>query len=290
MRTFEEHHPVAVAVYFLCVSGVVMLSLDPALLALSLTGAAALYLSRCGLRGARSHLYALALFLVMALVNPLVSHNGVTVLFVVSDSPITLEALLYGCASAGMLVAVLYWFRSFSQIMTSDRLLCLFGALSPRLALIFSMALRYVPLFGQQLRKTRQAQTALGLYREDSLLSRLRGELRVASVMITWALENGVITADSMTARGYGIGKRTQFALYRFTWRDGLLTALSLLLTAGTLLGISTRAFTYYPAVTAAPLDARSLGGIAAYALLTLLPLIINGKEALRWRCLQSKI
>lgn len=289
MRTYQEHNPIAVAVHLLCVSGAAMFCMDPVILGISLGGALALHLLLHGLSGGRSHLYTLVLFLVMALANPLVSHRGQTVLFVLNDNPVTLEAALYGVAAAGMIVAVMYWFRAFTCIMTSDRLLYLFGALSPRLALILSMALRYVPLFGQQLRRTQQAQRALGLYRADSFTDTLRGHTKVFSVMVTWALENGVITADSMTARGYGSGRRTHFALFRFTGRDALLTLLSLLLTAAALAASALRDFTYYPAVHGNPVTPAIAAGYAAYALLALLPVIINGKEALRWHCLQSK-
>lgn len=290
MRSFAEHNPIAVAAYFLCVSGVAMLSMDPILLVISLLGALTLHFMRSGWRGGRGHLAALALFCVTALVNPLVSHHGVTVLFVLNHNPVTLEAVLYGLAAAAMLLAVLYWFRSFTEMMPSDRLLYLFGALSPRLALILSMALRYVPLFLGQLRRTQQAQTALGLYREESLPDRLRGGLRVFSVMVTWALENGVITADSMTARGYGAGKRTRFAIFRFTWRDGLLMAVSLLLAGAAIAAAAARDFAFYPAIAAAPVTAFTALGYAAYGLLAFLPAMIDGKEAIRWRFLRSGI
>lgn len=290
MRRFADYNPIAAATYFLCVSGVAMFSMDPVILALSLTGALALFLMRSGFSGGRGHLGSLALFLAMALINPLVSHGGTTVLFVLNHNPVTLEALLYGIAAAGMVTAVLYWFRSFSQIMTSDRLLYLFGAFSPRLALILSMALRYVPLFTRQLRRTQQAQKALGLYREDNVIDSLRGGLQVFSIMVTWALENGVITADSMAARGYGAGRRSRFAIFRFTWRDAVLTALSLLLAAASLWAAAARAFTFYPALAAAPLSLPVTLGYGAYALLALLPVIIDGMEALRWHCLRSGI
>ncbi len=290
MRTFEEHNPLAVAAYFLCAGGVAMFCLDPVVIGITLAGAVALFLRRNGLRGGRTHLFAAALFLVMALVNPLVSHAGVTVLFVLNHNPVTLEATLYGVAAAGMVSAVLYLFRSFSQIMTSDRLLYLTGALSPRLSLILSMALRYVPLFTQQLHRTRQAQQAMGLYREDDFIARGRGRLQVFSAMMTWALENGVTTADSMAARGYGTGKRTHFARFRFTWRDALLTAASLLLAAATLAAASARGFAFYPALAAAPVTPGILAGYIACGMLNLLPLMIDGKEALRWHCLKSGI
>ncbi len=290
MRRFADHNPVAVSAYFLCVTGVCMFTMEPILLCLSLAGAAATLIATGEGRKWKAHLYTLLLFAGMALVNPLVSHNGVTVLFVMNHNPVTLEALIYGVAAGGMIVTVMTWFRSFTAVMTSDRLLYIFGSLSPKLALMLSMALRYVPLFGSQARRIRQSQTALGLYKEDNLPDRLRGGLRVFSVMVTWTLENGIITADSMTARGYGTGRRTRFSLFCWTRGDVALLLVSLLLTVLTLWGMAARTFTYYPAVTATPATLRVVCGFAAYGLLTSVPAILTGKEELKWRFLRSKI
>lgn len=290
MRKFADHNPVAVAAYFLCAAGVTMFTMEPVILAISLVGAVASLGVTGLLRQWKTHLYTLALFLGMALINPLISHNGVTVLFVINHNPVTLEALVYGVAAGGMIVTVMTWFRAFTAVMTSDKLLYIFGSLSPKLALMLSMALRYVPLFGRQIRAVSQSQKALGLYKEDNIVDRMRGGLRIFSVMVTWTLENGIITADSMTARGYGIGRRTRFSIFRWTREDVLLLISSLLLTACTLWGLMDRSFTYYPAITAAPVTTRPLAGFITYGLLTWLPAIITGKEALKWRILRSKI
>ena len=290
MRRFADHNPVAVTVYFLAVSGVCMFSMDPIILGLSLMGA----LVCQGLVGEggqwRIHLYTLLLFAGMALINPLISHNGVTVLFVMNHNPITLEALVYGVAAGGMIVAVLYWFRAFTAAMTSDKLLYVFGSLSPKLALMLSMALRYVPLFTRQAGRVSQSQKALGLYKEDNLIDRMKGGMRVFSVMVTWTLENGIITADSMSGRGYGTGRRTRFSIFRWRANDVVLLVLSLLLAALTLLALADRTVAYYPAIRISPVNARNLAGFITYGLLTLLPAIITGKEALKWHCLRSKI
>lgn len=290
MRRFADHNPAAVAVYFLCAAGVAMFTMEPVILILSCIGAIVSLGVTGLLRQWRIHLYTLALFAGMALINPFISHNGVTVLFVMNHNPITLEALVYGIAAGGMIVTVMTWFRAFTAVMTSDKLLYIFGSLSPKIALMLSMALRYVPLFTAQVHKVSQSQKALGLYKEDNLIDRLRGGMRVFSVMVAWTLENGIITADSMTARGYGTGRRTRFSIFRWTRDDVLLLIASLLLTALTLWGIAERTFTYYPAITATPVTARTLAGFISYGLLTLLPAIITGKEALKWHCLRSKI
>ncbi len=290
MRTIEKLNPVAVTVYFLLVSGIVMFCMDPVIIGISLLGAIAFYLLQNGLAGGKRHMYMLFLFLVMALINPLVSHRGVTVLLVMNNNPVTLEALYYGMAAAGMIVVVMYWFMLFSQIMTSDKLLYVFGGISPKLALLLSMTLRYVPLLGKQARKVTQAQKALGLYKEDNIVDSFRGGMRVFSVMVTWTLENGIITADSMTARGYGIGKRSRFSLFRWSKADAafLITCAALFVCA--VYGVSAREFVFYPSVTATPLTSRIAIGYAAYALLALLPSIIKGKETIKWRLLISRM
>ncbi|HOP11590.1 MAG TPA: energy-coupling factor transporter transmembrane component T [Oscillospiraceae bacterium] len=291
MKNFADYNPIAVFIYFLAAAGMAMFTTDPVILAFSLVGSVLFFIARNGRKGLRSHLFFFVLFLLMALINPLFYHNGVTVLFVMNDNPVTLEALLYGIASSAMIVSVLYWFRSFSQIMTGDKLLYLFGSASPKLSLILSMTLRYIPLFGKQAKKVDQAQKALGLYKEDNIIDRMRGGTRVFSVMVTWALENGIITADSMTARGYGIGRRTFFSLYRFRKSDLTLTLISLGLLAATAVGIGFGVvdFTYYPEIAMAPVTAVSAAAYAAYGLLAFMPAIMEAEESIKWKYLLSK-
>lgn len=283
MQGFTERNPIAVAVFFLAAAGVAMFSMDPVLLGISLAGGAMLFLLLDRPGSLRSHLWMLGLFLVSALINPLTYHNGRTVLLVVNHNPITLEACLYGIAAAGMIVAALYWFRSFSRIMTGDRLLYLLGGMSPGLALVISMALRYVPLYGRQWRKVEETQRTLGLYRGENAVDTLRGKVRVFSIMTTWALENGVITADSMAARGYGTGRRTHFTLFRFRSGDILLLLLSLVLAGVSLWGAAGRTVQYYPVFSMSPLTGRALAGYLTYGGLVLLPLIFEAKEAIAW-------
>ena len=292
MKAFGDYNPITVFVCLMSAAGVCMFCMDPLLLLLSLTGAAALFFARHGFHAWRSCWWYSLIFLGSLVLNPLFNHNGMTVLFVLNDNPITLEALCYGAAMGAMIVGVMWWFLSFSGIMSSDKLLYLFGAVSPKLALILSMTLRYVPLFRRQAVKTNQAQKALGLYKEDSIPDTLRGGLRVFSVMVTWALENGVITADSMSARGYGVGRRSHFAIFRFRKADGILVALALLLLGLTLagLGLGAVGWGYYPRLAMPELSAFSYISYFSYGLLCLLPATLEILEAIKWRSLRSAI
>lgn len=289
MRRFEEQNPITVTVYYACVIGITMFSMNPVILAVSLCSSV---LAFClyGNAKVRDHLFALALFVILAGINPIVSHNGVTVLFYLNSRPFTLEATLYGVAAAAMVTAALYRLRLYSRAMTSDKVIYLTGRLSPKLSLLLAMSLRYVALFKRRYAVIRDSQRALGLYGDGNLIDAVRGRMRVLSILITWALERGIVTAESMEARGWGSRRRSAYALYRFTLTDLLLNLSAVILTVFAAVGIHAAPIDYYPSVTmdlSAPL---SIAGYICCGLLSILPVIINTEEAIRWRCLRSAI
>ena len=290
MGTLNSINPAAVAVYFLMTAGIAMFSMNPVILSLSLAGSLIYFFSKGSQGNLKSHLYLLLLFIIMAVINPLVNHNGVTVMFVMNDNPVTLEALIYGVAASSMIISVLYWFRSFTEIMTSDKLLYIFGRLSPKLALILSMALRFVPMFGRQIKKTEQTQKAMGLYKEDNIADTIKGKTNIFSIIITWGLENGIITADSMTARGYGCGRRSGFSVFRWRKSDTIFLIISVILFSLTIYGLSNVTFSYYPFTKFTAHNISAVAGYTAYGILVSLPSFLEAKEALRWKYLKSKI
>ena len=92
--------------------------------------------------------------LIVALLNPLFNHYGVTMLYYVEASGnwITLEALVYGLVLGAVMFIVIQWFSCYNCVMTTDKFVYLFGRIIPALSLVLSMALRFVPRFTTQLR------------------------------------------------------------------------------------------------------------------------------------------
>ena len=187
--------------------------------------------------------------------------------------------------AAGMLLAVVVWFRCFGAVITSDKFLYLFGRISPSLSLLLSMAFRFVPRFRTHMQDVSRAQPDAGG------AQKLRGVLLAFSATVTWALENAMETADSMKGRGYGLPGRTAFSVYRFTRRDGAalacLLAAGAMVIAGSLLGGTQ--FQFYPTLSG-PLNAPfSLGVFAAFSLLCLFPLLTDLWEDLKWSYFLSR-
>lgn len=292
MRSFSEYNPVAIFIYFFSVTGVAMFNTHPVLTALSLVGGIICLLTYDKKRRYKEHIGFFILFLILAAANPLVSHNGVTVLFVLNNNPVTLEALLYGINSAAIIIGVLYWFRTFTHIMTSDKLLYITGALSPKLSLVLSMALRYVPMFREQTEKVRNAQKGMGLFKDDNIIDDIRSNMRIYSILITWALENGITTADSMEARGFGVGKRSCYSNFSFRTSDVLFILTDLSLLTATVIGMISGRFNYvfYPKINSADMGAVGTVGAIAYSVLIFLPFIIEMAVNIRWKYLKSKI
>lgn len=292
MRSFENCSPIVVAVYYLSTVLLLMFFQNPFLLLLGfLSGFSYTFLQSRRL-SLKWHLGFFLLFLLLTLINPLFSHNGRTVLFFLNDAPITLEAILYGAVSAGGIVTVLYLFSSFTGIMTRDKLLYVFGALSPKLALILSMGLRYVPLFRERAGKIADTQRALGLYKEDNIFDKIKSDFRVFSILITWALEHGITTADSMAARGYGARRRSHFSPFRFRRGDGILLSLILLCAALCAVGggMGAFAFSFYPTLSAAVPTPFGILAYGAFGLLSFLPILLETEERIKWRCFMLKI
>lgn len=295
MNAFGRYHPAVNFLYFVFVIGFSMFFMHPVCLAISLLCGFTYSLILKGRKAIRTNLlYMLPLLVATALLNPLFSHEGMTVLgYFPNGNPLTLESVLYGIAAGGMIISVICWFSCYNEIMTSDKFICLFGKVIPTLSLIFSMTLRFVPRFIAQIKKVTNAQRCIGCdISKGSIIKRAKNGIRILSAMITWALENAVETADSMKSRGYGYPGRTAYSIYTFTKRDKkallIITALGLyILSGGISGGIS---FAYFPEVKGATPALYGISIFAAYLLLCICPVIIELWEVRRWKASERKI
>lgn len=289
VRQFGQFHPVVNGVYFLAVLIFAMLFMHPLLQGIALTCVLCYLVVLKGLRQMLSTArFLLPVVAVTAILNPVLNGAGTTVLATLpSGKPLTKEAFLYGISSGVMLATVICWFSCLHQLMTSDKLMYLFGGFVPSLSLVFSMTLRFVPRFRVQLSAVLAAQRNIGRGALDgSIFKRIKQGIAILSMMITWSFEHALDTADSMKSRGYGLGGRTSFSLFRFTARDSrtLLFLAVLIVWIAVTFGVGGVAISFFPIIQLKRLGVQGVMGAFAYFLLCSLPLTTELVEVIRWK------
>lgn len=286
MRFFGTLHPAVSMCYFVCVIGLTLACPHVVTVLLSLLGSTLFNLALRGRKAfGRTMRFVLPMFLIVCIGNPLVNHRGVTMLCLLFNQWITLEAIVYGVVTACSLAAIILWFGCYQEVMTSDKFLYLFGKVAPATALLITSALRFIPQMQQNAAQVKQSRAML---QDNSprLFQKLAHAIQNLSALLGMSMENAVQTADSMKARGFGARRRTTFHLFRFDARDARTLALIL-----TLFGICVVArcyghgyMEYYPRITALTMGASSMTMFILFAALMLLPSILEAKEAVVWR------
>lgn len=292
MNGLKSLNPAVVFFYFTAVNVIAMFNINPVTALISFAGSVILWIVRDGRKDKRIHLLSVAVILGCAVINPLFSHNGKTAVMVINNNPVTLEAFVFGLTTGVIAASVFYWFSTFSDVMTSDKIIYTVGKASPKAALILTMSLRFIPLFIDRSKKINNAQKAMGIYRDETVISRFRGIARVFSAMVTYAVENMIITAESMEARGYTGSKRRPYSLFGFIPRDFAVLSVSAVLSAFIIfLQASGRIdFWFYPEITGLRAGPAALSGYCLYSALSLIPSVIEGGDRIRWRFLKSRI
>lgn len=273
-NAFSELNPFVLLAFY----GVIMIAsatiMHPAFLIISLGGGVLTASCRLGfVRALKRPVKLLPFALLTAVVNPIFSHEGATLLtYLPGGNPLTLESMLYGGAAGMMLLASMIWFVTISETFTGEKWMYMLGSVVPALSLILSLIFRFVP---KLLRQLKQINDALAMSEADQ--SKLKRAFHAFSAVISWALEDAAETADSMHCRGYGLLGRTAYHRYRFDLRDGLMLTI--------VLGLSVGLFTfapyyhYFPVVYAE----KYTVGTGCFALLCLLPAATGWTTELRY-------
>jgi energy-coupling factor transport system permease protein len=292
---FAAFHPTVNLLYFALVLTFSMWLNHPVYLALSFGCAFAYSLYLNGKKALRFGLiFLLPTLLLTALLNPAFNHQGATILtYLPTGNPLTLESIIYGWVAALMLIGGISWFSCFNVVMTSDKFVYLFGRLLPALSLILSMTLRFVPRFRERLKVIANAQKCLGRdISQGGVIRRVRQAVTIFSIMVTWALENSIETADSMKCRGYGLPGRTAFSFYRFDGRD-CRALVFILLCAGYIIAGAAGGglyFRYFPTARGVFDGGYTVSLYLVYVALGGMPLAINLREDHKWKAIASRI
>lgn len=284
---FGKFHPLVNFIYFAIVIILTMFSMNPIFLGLTCIASWIYSIVLKGIKGLKFNIALSApIMLIMTFVNTFFTHNGATVLFYLNNNAVTLEALYYGIASSVMLISVIIWFSCYNVILTSDKLIYLFGRIAPVLALTISMCFRYIPLLRKRFKEINEGQKCMGRnISHGSFIFRIRQFFKEVSILISWSLEEAIETSDSMEARGYGLRGRTSFHLYHFSKRD--IQSIILILLLGsiplTLCFMGKTDIYYYPEIMFPKIDIMQILSIIMYLVILIIPTIIDVRGKRKW-------
>jgi energy-coupling factor transport system permease protein len=147
----------------------------------------------------------LTLALLVALINPLVVREGLTVIVRGLDLPgfgpidITLEATVYGAILGLRALVVILSFALYSAAVDPDEVLRLFRRVSFRSALTAALATRMVPVLARDARRLADAQRC----RPGEPASRLA----IVRAVSSGALDRAVDVAATLELRGYATAR-----------------------------------------------------------------------------------
>jgi energy-coupling factor transport system permease protein len=152
--------------------------------------------------------YAVGLALLVVIVNPLVTSDGLTVLvrggsFLGRRWDITLEATIYGAVAALRVLDVVLAFALLSVAVDPDELLRALRRISYRSALTAALTTRLVPVLARDASRKSEAARCR---------PELPGRSAVARAAVAGSLERAVELAAALEVRGYSRAKRPRMA------------------------------------------------------------------------------
>lgn len=288
-------HPVVTASYYTIVIGILMFSNSPLFLISAIIIGMSYDMLLKGSKSLRNNLFIiLFMSFLTVLINSLFTHNGSTVLFYLGNNRVTLEAACYGFVMALMLSGVMIWFSSFNVVMTSEKLIYIFGRFAPVLGLTLSMIFRFVPLLRTRFELIREGQRALYAGDEKSFVGKIRQLGKEVSILVSWSLESSIESADSIAARGYGLKGRTSYNLFKLRSADLLALFASIVLGGITTVSyaVGVNKLYYYPVIKVVESEPKWLefAGFISFMTLLVMPLAIDLFGELKWKRSRSTI
>ena len=274
---FEKCHPAVNFIYFAGVIAGTIAFQHPIFLVISFLCAFLYSIKRNGWKALVFNLVLLPLIAAFALYYSSYTHFGVTVLEQnMIGNNMTLESLVYGFVLGTVAAGVLIWFSCVFSVFTTDKVVYLFGKVSPRLSLFLAIALRMIPRIKKEAKKINTAQKGIGRgVSQGNFFQRLRNCIRIFSMLITWTIESLTTASESMRSRGSSLRGRKAFSIYRFDDRDRAYVVgmfLCLTLTAMAVILRQTNIF-YDPKIIMTPITAMSFLFYAGYGAFCLMPL-----------------
>jgi len=285
---FRQSHPYVIFSYYLYTGFLVMYFKHPLFLFIALILLVLVNISHDKGKALKKWTIPLVTMgLLFIILNPFLVSQGTNILFYFRGKQVTLEATIYGVVMALAIVGIIVMFVSFNLILNGNKFLFIFSKVLPRTTFLVMLSLRFIPLLKDRFIEINDVQRVRGMnVSEGNIKLRTRNGMYMIQTLLTWSLEEAIQTADSMKARGYGSGKKTTYLLYKMKRQDWLslfiLLFLFVICLVGGLLGYGK--IIIYPQLGTLHLYILDWVVLVCMMLLLSFPLIIEGREMLRWK------
>ena len=274
---FERCHPAVNFLYFTTVIAGMIAFQHPVFLLISFVCAFAYSVKRNGGKALVFNTVLIPCVAAFALYYSSYHHFGVTVLqqnWIGNN--MTMESLVYGFVLGFVAAGVMIWFSCVYSVFTTDKVVYLFGKVSPRLSLFLAILLRMVPRIKKEAKKINTAQQGMGRgVNQGNILQRLGNSIRIFSMLITWTIDSLTMASESMRSRGSSLRGRKAFSIYRFDNRDrayvvGNFACLTVIFMA---VMLKQTDILYDPRIIMNPITSVSYLFYAGYAVFCLMPM-----------------
>lgn len=291
---FDSYHPAINFIFFTAVIIAAIAFNQPVFLAISYLCPFIYSIKLNGKRAVIFNIMLIPLVVIFTLFYSYYNHFGITCLaFNIIGNQITKEALVYGFVIGIKAASVLMWFSCVHAVVSSDKVIYLFGCIAPKLSLFLSIILRMVPCIKERARKIHTAQKCIGKgINQGNVFRRIYNTSRVISIIITWTMENFIETSESMKSRGATLKGRTAFFIYRFDNRDRSFVITIFWCLTVLLMGIllDQTHILYNPEIILNRITPLSYFFYAVYTFLCLLPMILQIAGEIKFKRLQAAI
>jgi energy-coupling factor transport system permease protein len=219
----------------------------------------------------RASPFALGLALSLALINALVTRDGLTVIARLGHWPIlggvdvTLEATTYGGILALRGIALIFCATLYTAAVDPDEVLKLFRRVSFRSALTATLATRMFPVLARDARRLADAQRCRP--------GRPPTRVQLMRVATTGMLDRALDVAAALEVRGYGAARRPPRTRRPYSRHDVSFAtaAIGIVLLTIAIRVFDLAPFQAYPSLHA-PVGASQVAGAAGLLALALLP------------------
>ncbi len=290
---FDSYHPAINLVFFVAVIAMTIGFNQPVFLAISYISAFAYSIKLNGLRSLVQNLILIVLIAVWTWFFSSFNHFGITNIGrTIAGNQMTLESVVFGFVIGVIVASVIMWLSCMHTIVSSDKVVYLFGRVSPKLSLALSIVLRLVPLVKRNASKINAAQQCIGRGSgQGSILQRMRHWAARFSIMITWIGDSMAQSSDSMRSRGYALKGRSAFSIYRFDNRDRSFVIFLFLCIFVVIMGalLNQTTISYSPAILMNRITLTSYLFYIAYAGLCFSPLILQIVGEIRFKRLAQQ-